>query len=198
MSLIEGQAQTLGRKIRIIDLGGTELYWNVFDPDQLREHVENIVLINTSTISVENHDLFSGLQGDACNLKEFEDESFDFAHSNSVIEHVGDWRNVEKFASETRRVASCYYLQTPYFWFPIEPHFLCPFFHWIPEQVRAKLLMRLSLGNYPKMTDFGDAMRAVQGARLLDKRQMASLFPGAKISFEWFMGSPKSIIVVSS
>lgn len=196
MSLIKERSETLGRKIRIIDLGGTELYWNIFETDQLHIYVENILLINMSAASTKNLGIFSSVQADACNLTEFEDRSFDFAHSNSVIEHVGDWRSVEKFASEIRRVATCYYLQTPYFWFPIEPHFLCPFFHWLPERARVWLLMHLSLGNYPKIPDFGDAMKAVQGARLLDKRQIVNLFPDAKIRFERILGIPKSIIAV--
>src|SRR3546814_10323990 len=66
--------------------------------------------------------------------------SFDIAHSNSVIEHVITWDNMKNFARETRRVAAWHYVQTPYFWFPVDPHFYkLPFYHWLPRPLRAKL-----------------------------------------------------------
>ena len=42
-----------------------------------------------------------------------------------------------------RRIASAYWVQTPNFWFPIEPHFLMPGWQWMPRAVRTELLHRL-------------------------------------------------------
>src|SRR3546814_2616362 len=79
--------------------------------------------------------------------------SFDIAHSNSVIEHVITWDNMKNFARETRRVAAWHYVQTPYFWFPVDPHFYkLPFYHWLPRPLRAKLLMRLPLAHAGKIS----------------------------------------------
>ena len=121
---------------------------------------------------------------------------FDFCHSNSVIEHVGDWDRVAEFARITRAVAPSYYVQTPYFWFPIEPHFSSPFFHWFPEGVRASLLLKKGHGFQRKLDDIGDAMRSVQHARLLDRRMMAGLFPDSTLVDERFLGLTKSLMAI--
>jgi hypothetical protein len=93
-------------------------------------------------------------------------------------------------------VAPYYYVQTPYFWFPVEPHAIAPFYHWLPNGWRAKLNMAMALGNYPRAKDIGEAMRAVQDAIMLDRAQMAYLFPDATIRFEWFGPLPKSIMAI--
>src|SRR3546814_5246029 len=61
-----------------------------------------------------NVDLFYFAVGNACDLHQVPDRSFDIAHSNSVIEHVITWDNMKNFARETRRVAAWHYVQTPY------------------------------------------------------------------------------------
>ena len=76
---------------------------------------------------------------DATNLHEFGDASFDIAFSNSVIEHLSTFENQARMAAEVRRVARAYWVQTPNFWFPIEPHFLVPAWHWLPGWLMAVL-----------------------------------------------------------
>ena len=76
--------------------------------------------------------------GDACDPKLFEGRRFDFVHSNSVIEHVGDDEQIRRFARNTRRLGDRYYMQTPDYWFPYEPHFRFPGFP-MAAGLRARL-----------------------------------------------------------
>ncbi len=67
----------------------------------------------------------------------FGDGEFDLVYCSSVIEHVsGDRR--EAFAAEVRRVGRGWFVQTPAFSFPIEPHALLPAAQWLPRRVRRR------------------------------------------------------------
>jgi SAM-dependent methyltransferase len=65
----------------------------------------------------------------------FEDGEFHLAYCSSVIEHVAP-EDRPAFARELRRVAGGWYVQTPAFSFPIEPHALLPAAHWLPARLR--------------------------------------------------------------
>jgi SAM-dependent methyltransferase len=65
----------------------------------------------------------------------FADGAFDLAYCSSVVEHVAP-SDRDAFAREVRRVARGWYVQTPAFSFPVEPHALLPFAHWLPARIR--------------------------------------------------------------
>jgi SAM-dependent methyltransferase len=67
----------------------------------------------------------------------FADGEFDLVYASSVVEHVDPERR-QRFADELRRVARGWYVQTPARSFPIEPHALLPFAHWLPVPVRRR------------------------------------------------------------
>ena len=101
--------------VRIIDLGGTVDYWNVLglaDAERL-----DVTVVNTFPVR-ELPAGFKWIVGDARDLSQFDDKSFDVAFSNSVIEHVGTWADQQRMASEVRRVGRRYFVQTPNRWFP--------------------------------------------------------------------------------
>lgn len=195
--IVELISQTFAEtgRCRILDLGGRPDYWNLVDRGFLERSGVHITLVNFETWA-EKDPMFEAIEGDACHLPQFADRSFDLVHSNSVLEHVGDWPKMEAFAGEVRRLASRYFVQTPYFWFPIEPHFSAPFFHWLPEQSRAQALLRRRHGFAGRQSDIGGAMRAVQHARLLDKAQFRYLLPDARYADERIAGVTKSLIAI--
>jgi hypothetical protein len=119
---------------RIADIGGTEYYWEIFGSYVADNPVE-ITLLNIDAPAVRSAKFISKT-ADATDLSGYPDNAFDIVHSNSVIEHVGSWDRMSKMAHHVRRLAPVYYVQTPSFWFPYEPHFRFPIFHWLPEQAR--------------------------------------------------------------
>ena len=182
--------------VNIIDVGGTRTYWNIIPSEILTERNVKVTLVNLiGTQMIFDDPLFSFVEGDGRNLSSFEDNAFDIVHSNSVLEHVGNWEDMRRFAGEIARLGKKYFVQTPSFWFPIEPHCMTPFFHWLPISVRMRLVLNFELGHWKKAKDLGEAKEIVESARLLTKEQMQLLFPQATVYTEWLL-FPKSYIAI--
>ena len=183
--------------VNIIDIGGTENYWNIISLQCLEKHKVNITIVNLpGTGTPTDHGLFRFIEADACDLAQIPDKSFHIAHSNSVLEHVGDWEHMVRFSEELSRVADKYFVQTPNFWFPIEPHFMTPFFHWFPKSARIWLVLRYDLGHFKKAVSIDHAVRIVESIRLLNRKRFQELFKEADILTERLFWMPKSFIAV--
>jgi hypothetical protein len=183
--------------VAIIDVGGTEEYWRIVPPGYLDAHNVSVTLVNLSgRCALPTCRRFTVVEGDGCDLSLFGDCSFDIAHSNSVVEHVGDWERMVSFAREIARVAPTYFVQTPYYWFPIEPHSMTPFLHWLPRTARVWLVLHLELGHWPRAETHAEALRTVDSARLLTRRAVRALFAADEIKTERFWFLPKSLIAL--
>jgi SAM-dependent methyltransferase len=77
------------------------------------------------------------VQADAAAGLPFADGEFDLVYCSSVIEHVPPPRRAA-FAAEVRRVGRGWFVQTPARSFPLEPHALLPFAHWLPVAARRR------------------------------------------------------------
>jgi SAM-dependent methyltransferase len=75
------------------------------------------------------------VRADAAAGLPFADGEFDLVYCSSVIEHVPPSRR-PAFAAELRRVGQGWFVQTPAFSFPLEPHSLLPAAHWLPPALR--------------------------------------------------------------
>lgn len=192
--LIERVLAEKGRA-EILDLGGTEKYWAIGD-DFIRanRHRLHFTIVNNERQPVEQPDLFEFRFASATDPGLLRGRQFDLVHSNSVVEHVGAWRDMEMFAANVRRLAPRYYVQTPNYWFAYEPHFRFPGFQYLPERLRVEMLMRFSLGFFPRIDERHDAENVVYHHRLLSTRQMRTLFPDASVGHEKLLGLNKSII----
>lgn len=177
----------------IVDLGGKVSYWQNL-PSELNDPRIRITIVNLENAPAELDPRFRFVQGDATRI-DLADMSFDLAHSNSVIEHLGSWEAMANFAREVRRLAPAYYVQTPNFWFPMEPHTLTPFFHWLPEPSRVALLLRNTRGHIKRAADVSEAMKKINALRLLDERALRFLFPDGEIRRERLL-LVKSLIMV--
>lgn len=180
--------------IRVADLGGAMDYWEKVR--DLWNHLPLEITIFNIGAQAADHGSYKFRVGDACDMSDYADNAFDLVHSNSVIEHVGHWGRIEAMATEIRRLAPNYYVQTPNFGFPLEPHFLTLFFQWYPEVLRAHMLQRKKRGFYESSRDISDAMYAVQSVNLLTAGQMRHLFPDGRLEKEKFCGLTKSLICI--
>jgi len=184
-------------KVDIIDIGGTKQYWNIIPKKFLIENRVKITLVNLYVDKQQADDeIFTCRDGDGCNLANFSDKSFEIAHSNSVIEHVGDDEHRRRFAAETKRVAKNYYLQTPNFWFPVDPHLVAPFFQYLPDSVKVWIFMNFNFGFFHKSPTMAHAKERVKHFRLLSKKSLRKLFPDDKIYNEYFACFVKSLILI--
>lgn len=186
------------RPFRILDLGGSVSYWKFLGFDFLERHDIHVVCSNytESELSEEEHPRITKMVADARNMSDVSSKQFDLVHSNSVIEHVGRYHDMISFGKEVKRVGTYYYVQSPYFWFPIDPHFpRLPLFHWMPANIRCKLLKNFKIGWGRPAKDVALAMNMVEGTFLLDRSQFNYIFDDATISFEWFI-LPKSLIAI--
>jgi SAM-dependent methyltransferase len=94
----------------------------------------------------------------------FEDDSFDIAFSNAVLEHVGGPEEQRRFVHELCRVAPKVFVSTPNRRFPLEVHTLVPFLHWLPRSARDRAFAALRRD-------------AWKGVALLNRRELLELFP---------------------
>lgn len=186
--------EAMPRPVKIVDVGGTALFWERMGFTGQKEL--NITLLNIRTDSTELPG-FQMVAGDARQLKQFGDKEFDIAFSNSVIEHVGGFEDQKLMAGEMQRIGKKIFLQTPNRYFPIEPHFLFPFFQFLPLWLKVKLLMNFNLGWYERVRDQKKALEICQSIRLMTKTELRKLFPGANIYEENFYGFIKSYIVLT-
>lgn len=177
----------------VLDVGGEMAHWAAH-ADLWRGKPLNVTLLNLHAETVA--DPFTSMAGDARDLDGFEDHAFDLVYSNSVIEHVGQWSDQKRMAAAIRRVAPRHYVQTPNYWFPLEPHFRFPFIHWLPEPWRVAIVRSGARGCYPRADDVSEARDILQDAILLDDPAMRSLFPTSEIVHEKVALFTKSLIAV--
>jgi SAM-dependent methyltransferase len=125
-------------------------------------------------------------QGDGTKLR-YADGEFPVVYSNSVIEHVPQ-EFQQAFADETRRVGQRYFVQTPNRWFPIEPHYQTPLFHFLPVRAQKWLNRHFTIGWREK--------GHWEDVTLLSARDLGRLFPDAEIHRERLFGLTKSLMAV--
>ena len=180
---------------RILDVGGTPFNWSL-----LNVH-PRVTIVNMPRAREAFDAQFRSVFADGRALP-FSDRSFDIVFSNSVIEHVGDPESQRHFASEIARVGRSYWVQTPNRRFPVEPHLLTPFLHFLPARWQRRIARKFTVWAMierptPDRWEFY-IEHYLRDIRLLDAADLRRLFPGAKVVHERLGGLTKSLIAVST
>ena len=177
----------------ILDIGGNVYDWgNVPIASQI-----TVLNVAETDSSAEYPARFSYKQGDGRQLP-FPDQSFDIVYSNSVIEHLRTAEDQRRFAHEALRVGRNVFVQTPNRWFPVEPHFVTLFFHYLPKRLQRFFLPRLSFRALFRSGDDANLQQLFEELRLLSVGEMKQLFSPCKIQRERLLGLTKSLIAIGT
>ncbi len=145
----------------VVDLGGTAQWWS-----DMRAKTTRITIVNLDE-RLKDEVVNAGYVfrvANACQLP-YGDGSLELAFSNSVVEHVGGWYDQVCFAKEMLRCGKQVYLQTPNKWFPVEPHLITIFIHWLPFSVQRHLVRWFSilgLVNRPDQKRIDDFIHSIK------------------------------------
>jgi ubiquinone/menaquinone biosynthesis C-methylase UbiE len=182
--------QDVPRPVRILDVGGTQHFWEAIGVAGVADFAVTLANLCRTKTTYSN---LKSVVVDARTMGCFRDKEFDVVFSNSVIEHLGSLSEMQRMATEMRRIGKRYVLQTPNRYFPIEPHFLFPYFQFLPFRIQVFLARRFSLGWYSRFTDKESAEREIRSIRLLSKNELKKLLPQAEVFEERIFGLTKSL-----
>jgi hypothetical protein len=185
---------------RVLDLGGTADSW-------LRASVapKSVTVLNIHTdelvsgrVDERLPDWIELVTGDACTPPAAVlAGSYDLVFSNSLLEHVGGPLRRRQLAEVIRSAAPRHWVQTPYRYFPVEPHYLFPGYQFLPIAARARLARSWPLVHTRDTTWEGGVATALE-VELLSITEMRFLFPDSTIHSERLAGLPKSLVAVLS
>lgn len=178
-------------EMRVLDLGGTVDSWRLA-PARPRQ----LVLLNPTAQELDVP-WATAVVGDACDPPaSLASEHFDLVYSNSVLEHIGGHSQRERFAEVVQNAAERHWVQTPYRYFPIEPHWVFPWFQHLPPTVQTVVSRAWPLGNYSAIKTREETLPHVLDIELVGMAQMRHYFPQSEILRERVLGLTKSLIAI--
>jgi hypothetical protein len=123
---------------------------------------------------------------------------YDLVFSNSLMEHLGGHARRQQFADVVQTSAPSWWIQTPYRYFPIEPHWFFPGFQFMPFRARLAVCQHWNTLHEPARKDRTEAAELVASTELISATEMSMYFPGSESWFERMAGIPKSLVAVKS
>jgi hypothetical protein len=177
--------------MRVLDLGGCADTWRI---PGMRAH--SVTLANTDN-AAEHPDepWMEMIHADAC-AGGF--DKYDLVYSNSLMEHLGGHARRQQFVEVVQESAPSWWIQTPYRYFPIEPHWLFPGFQFLPFRARVMVCQHWGTLRTPAIKDAAEAAESVALVELASATEMRTYFPTSEIWFERFAGLPKSIVAIKT
>jgi hypothetical protein len=176
---------------RVLDLGGTAEFW-VRAPH--RPASVTVVNLRHDPAGAAAADGVECVEGDACAFRAA--EPFDLVVSNSLLEHVGGYARRRELAAAVLRAAPRHWVQTPYRYFPLEPHWLFPGMQFLPLAARVAVARHWPLA-HSAPPDRRAAVEEVLMTELVTRTELAHLFPGSRVVTERVLGVAKSLVAVA-
>jgi hypothetical protein len=171
-------------EMRVLDLGGSPRFWRTAPA-----RPASVTTVNL-TPADDDEPWLTHVVADACESLGL--GQFDLVFSNSLIEHVGGHYRRQQLADVVISSAPWFWVQTPYRYFPVEPHFVVPAMQFMPLGLRTAIASRWHAG--PQRRSALAAEQMVQSIELIGIRQLRSYFPHSRIVVERVGGLPKSIV----
>jgi hypothetical protein len=183
--------------LHVVDLGGTTEWWH-----RAPVRPASVTIVNLVEPGETSESWLRPVVGDACAARQALSDagcpsSYDMAFSNSLIEHVGGHAARSALAREVLALAPRYWVQTPYRYFPVEPHWLFPGLQFVPMAARAPLAARWPL-SHSQPADPASAMAEVQWTELIGIAELRAYFPDSEIHREKLAGLTKSIVATAT
>lgn len=185
--------------MRVLDLGGEtnpggDRTLQFIDTYAWRDKITAVNLSSAHIATIQSHyPEIDARVGDARQLP-WPDKYFDVVYSNAVIEHVGDFERQRQMAKEVMRVGKRWFVTTPNRWYPYEFHLRLPLVTWLPGSLYLSAARMVQYNHVKRCYQFGNAKPT--GLRLLDGRQMRTLFPQSRIIKQRVTFWPETLIAV--
>ena len=176
--------------MRVLDLGGTAVSWRT-----LGLRAASVTLVNLDPAEDPEESWIDAIQGDAC-AGGF--GKYDLVFSNSLMEHLGGHARRQQFADVIQESASSWWVQTPYRYFPVEPHWVFPGFQFLPFRARLMICQHWSTLHSSALKDTAQAAELVSSVELVSATEMRMYFPTSEIWFERIAGIPKSLVAIKA
>jgi hypothetical protein len=183
-------------RMEVVDLGGTVEAWRRAPVRPAR-----VTVVNLFEPGDSDESWLVPVTGDACAAREALERAgraqrYDLVFSNSLIEHVGGHAQRAALATEIRELAPRHWVQTPYRYFPVEPHWLFPGLQFLPMGLRARVAAAWPMA-HTKPESAAQAMAEVQWTELIGVAELRAYFPRSHVLRERALGVTKSIVAVA-
>ncbi len=174
--------------MRVLDLGGTPEFWR-----NAPVTPADVTIVNLLDDAADEPWLTT-IKGDACTTAWLEG-TYDLVISNSLLEHVGGMQRRRQFADVVHAASERWWIQTPYRYFPIEPHWLCPGFQFLPLAAKVAVTRRWPIGHRHE-PDPEIAYEYATEVDLVTITELRHLFPEGEVWRERMAGLVKSITAI--
>ena len=176
--------------MHVLDLGGTPDYWS-------SAPVQPLSVVTVNLADLDSAERVTAIQGDACDPPDaIRNATFDLVVSNSLIEHVGGHAQRARLADVIHKASDHHWVQTPYRYFPIEPHWMAPGIQFLPFEARVRATMLWKFV-HRHTTDRQKAIDWVNEVELIGLTQMREYYPSSRIWVERMAGLVKSMVAIA-